>query len=220
METEAKFSREAHRQITSPSPASDPQPVNMWHRLTEVTSQIVFDAEGDRSEEERERYLASQQKSNEVHPRGRSSHSLSAAHLADGRKVLILLGGEDFPRHAFETCLWIWELDKKDATWKQLETSGDAPCARLGHVAAVVGDDLWIFGGRTNEKQDLNDLYSCNLSTGIWKKHQATGDVPKDRSYHSADAAGGHVFVWSGCTTVDGEFTRLNDLHRLDLANL
>eukprot|EP01119_Soliformovum_irregulare_P024160 TRINITY_DN8596_c0_g1_i2.p1 TRINITY_DN8596_c0_g1~~TRINITY_DN8596_c0_g1_i2.p1 ORF type:complete len:355 (-),score=103.10 TRINITY_DN8596_c0_g1_i2:149-1213(-) len=190
-----------------------------WHRLTNVTSQIVFDAEGDKTEEERQTYLDSAQSGDDQQPRGRSSHSISAGRLSNGKEVLVLFGGEDFPRHAFENCLWVWQIGSS-SSWTKMTTTGNAPTPRLGHVAGIVGDTFWIFGGRTNAKEDLNDLYSCNLISGEWKKHDASGDIPKDRSYHAADVAGNHLFVWSGCTTESSEFKRLNDLHRLDFSTL
>jgi len=187
-----------------------------WKKLQAVTSSIEFNKDVD----DREKVISSlgaPENSNE--PRGRSSHSLSAAKLSNGRSVLVLFGGEDLPRHTFENCVWI--MDLTDHKWNRLETTGEIPSSRLGHVAEIIVDNLWIFGGRNNNKEELNDLYSLNLISGIWKKINAGGDLPQGRSYHSSDISGSNLIIFSGCGVQEsGKSCRLNDLFMLDTSSL
>lgn len=55
-------------------------------------------------------------------------------------------------------------------TWSVPQTTGDAPSAREGHSAAVIGTRMYIFGGcgKANDGSDdsyFNDLHY--LETGI-----------------------------------------------------
>ena len=189
-----------------------------WKNLIPTSSSIEFNVDT----EDKELKLESLgNPSTSTVPRGRSSHSLSAAKLSNGKKVLILFGGEDLPRHAFENCVWEFNLSETESKWQRLSTSGEAPSSRLGHVAEIIGDTLWVFGGRNNAKEELNDLYSLNLLSGVWKRCEATGQIPQGRSYHASDVLGNNLIVFSGCGTLDtGKSCRLNDIYQLDTTTL
>ena len=52
-------------------------------------------------------------------------------------------------------------------------TTGDAPSAREGHSAAVIGSRMYIFGGcgkSTDDSDDsyFNDLYYLETSNGLF----------------------------------------------------
>lgn len=63
-------------------------------------------------------------------------------------------------------------------TWTVPQTAGDAPCAREGHSAAVIGTRMYIFGGcgrLTDDSDDsyFNDLYfletsNCSYFLSLW----------------------------------------------------
>lgn len=63
-------------------------------------------------------------------------------------------------------------------TWTVPQTVGDAPCAREGHSAAVIGTRMYIFGGcgkLTHDSDDsyFNDLYfletsNCSYFLSLW----------------------------------------------------
>ena len=68
---------------------------------------------------------------------------------------------------------------------------------------------MFVFGGRNSE--DLNDLYSFDTETQIWKKHSfENGPTPRRR--HSCAFVGRALFVFGG---FDGNF--FDDLYMLNV---
>ena len=65
-------------------------------------------------------------------------------------------------------------------------------------------DDLLIlFGGYycTEDFQfedHFNDLHSLDLSSMIWKKLNASGDIPSPRFGHTATKVGSAIYVFGG----------------------
>jgi len=52
---------------------------------------------------------------------------------------------------------------------------GEAPSPRLGHVAAIAGDKMYIFGGHTvpdsgNNQEISNELFVLDLQSMNWTK--------------------------------------------------
>lgn len=95
----------------------------------------------------------------------------------------------------------LWLHDPELQTWS-LAQSTVAPLARDHHGAARVGDDLFVFGGRSRPTRkraaDLQDVWSYSASTGQWTQHTAAGRWPSRRfmpgvagvdSWHGGDAA-------------------------------
>jgi hypothetical protein len=142
----------------------------------------------------------------------RSSHGLS---LHKGR--LLLVGGEKVARTPIDDGTAIWAKDLSSAfsgdaataaagPWVVLENSNPdvAPAPRVAHAQAVVGDVIYVFGGRqgiTMEEKPLNDLWAFNLETRAWTDLTATmtGAVPETRSFHKMLAIGTKLYVFAGC---------------------
>ena len=80
----------------------------------------------------------------------------------------------------------------------QLDCIGYIPTPREGHSAAVVGDVMYIFGGRTEDGEDLGDLAAFRLSTRRWYTFQNMGPSPSPRSGHSMTAHGKQIVVLAG----------------------
>ncbi|KAG9714784.1 hypothetical protein KCU59_g20146, partial [Aureobasidium melanogenum] len=83
-------------------------------------------------------------------------------------------------------------------SWSQLECIGYIPVAREGHAAALVGDVMYVFGGRTEEGNDLGDLAAFRITTRRWYTFQNMGPSPSPRSGHSMTAFGKHIIVTGG----------------------
>lgn len=94
-----------------------------------------------------------------------------------------------------------------------LVTSGELPRPRSGHSAVLVRDhSIVIFGGWGGGYRRFSDLFELNvgtyiflnlglqcnpfsaealitpflLDTGVWTNHRPTGDLPQERSGHTA----------------------------------
>jgi hypothetical protein len=125
---------------------------------------------------------------------------------------LLLVGGEKVARTPIDDGTTVWAKDLSDgeagsaAPWVALENSNPdiAPAPRVAHAQVVVGDALYLFGGRqgiTMEEKPLNDLWKFNLETNAWTDLTAamTGAVPESRSFHKMLAIGAKLYVFAGC---------------------
>ena len=94
-------------------------------------------------------------------------------------------------------------------------TSGTAPSPRFGHGQCVVGQSLYVFGGRQGTAIDeklLNDMHMLDTVSGVWTEVSTSGDPPCPRSYHSMVAHGQCLYVFGGCP----EQGRRADLYQYD----
>jgi len=141
-------------------------------------------------------------------PIARSSHSSS---FYDGS--LYVYGGEHVARTPIDSTVWIYTQTQN--TWRELGTKGPQPEPRVAHAQAVVGDDLYIMGGRQGVDLgdgDLNDLHKVSLRTGAWTAVAPRGTPPSPRSFHQGCAAGGKLYIFGGCPG----HSRVSDLHVYD----
>ncbi|KAH9487349.1 Protein GLUTELIN PRECURSOR ACCUMULATION 3 [Psilocybe cubensis] len=58
-----------------------------------------------------------------------------------------------------------WSFNLQTRKWTELNCLGLIPSAREGHAAAIVGDIVYIFGGRDTNGKDLSDMAAFKLST-------------------------------------------------------
>ena len=80
----------------------------------------------------------------------------------------------------------------------QLDCIGYIPQPREGHSAALVNDVMYIFGGRTQEGNDLGDLAAFRITSRRWYTFQNMGPAPSPRSGHSMTAYGKLIVVLAG----------------------
>jgi len=95
------------------------------------------------------------------------------------------------------------------------------PCERVGHSAVMKndpenGDCMYIFGGKDEENNKLNDTWKFNFTTLQWTFIECF-DEPLARSGHSASIfRDNFMIIYGGIYEVTKE---LNDMHVFDLAN-
>jgi len=99
---------------------------------------------------------------------------------------------------------------------------GTPPASRTNHAAAVVGKNMYIWGGNnksdTGKYQVLNDLSVLNTITMTWTTPKTTGDIPCARSGHTLTAVGKKLYLYGGgvWNATDGWVHKYNDVHILD----
>ncbi|KAK1065674.1 Negative regulator of mitotic exit [Friedmanniomyces endolithicus] len=92
----------------------------------------------------------------------------------------------------------VWSYSFHTNSWTQLDCIGYIPSPREGHAAALVGDVMYIFGGRTEEGNDLGDLAAFRITSRRWYTFQNMGPSPSPRSGHSMTTVGKSIVVLAG----------------------
>ncbi|KAF3912713.1 hypothetical protein ABW21_db0207834 [Orbilia brochopaga] len=92
----------------------------------------------------------------------------------------------------------VWAYDPRTNSWSQLDCIGYIPSPREGHSAALVGDTMYVFGGRSNDGTDLGDLAAFRIPSRRWYTFQNMGPSPSPRSGHSMTTFGTRIFVKGG----------------------
>lgn len=79
--------------------------------------------------------------------------------------------------------------------------TGKEPRALVGATTTILGDKLYVFGGRVLSRrhpQLTSDLYELDLVRRHWKKLETSGDVPPPRYFHSMCALGDTKLICYG----------------------
>jgi Galactose oxidase, central domain len=115
----------------------------------------------------------------------------------------------------------VWSYDPRLNLWVQLDCIGYIPAAREGHAAALVGDVMYIFGGRTEEGADLGDLAAFRISSRRWYTFQNMGPAPSPRSGHTMTACQQQIIVLGGePSTPPRDPSELNLVYVLDTSKI
>ena len=70
-------------------------------------------------------------------------------------------GGTDGQYHYNDT----WRFDTSTATWTEMSCIGYIPVPREGHASTLVDDVVYVFGGRSVDGKDLEDLAAFKISS-------------------------------------------------------
>lgn len=79
--------------------------------------------------------------------------------------------------------------------------TGKEPRALVGATTTILGDKLYVFGGRVLSRrhpQLTSDLYELDLVRRHWTKLEASGDIPPPRYFHSMCALGDTKLICYG----------------------
>ena len=107
--------------------------------------------------------------------------------------------------------------------------SSACPSSRFGHVAAVINDEMLLWGGAA-VRESTGAHYFCslefiecfNLLTSQWSRRRATSTSPSDLPHPCLDARIGvvqnrDIYQFGGSySSPHGRYVFLNDVHKLD----
>ena len=121
---------------------------------------------------------------------------------------MIIFGGFQQGNRTNQTSVYNFTTN----TWENVEIppGQPAPCARSGHSASVYNGNMYVFGGKDDSSEKLNDLWVYNIAEKKWVEVEPEGEIPFERSGHSSDVYGDYLCVFGGIWDVTKE---LNDLH-------
>ncbi|KAJ5703449.1 hypothetical protein N7493_011838 [Penicillium malachiteum] len=127
-------------------------------------------------------------------PEGRIPPARTNHTIVTQNECLYLFGGTNGVKWFND----VWTYDPNAATWTEIDCVGFIPTPREGHASALVGDVMYVFGGRTDEGVDLGDLSAFRISSRRWYSFQNMGPAPSPRSGHSMTAFGKQIIVMAG----------------------
>lgn len=94
-----------------------------------------------------------------------------------------------------------------DLTTYSRDATGDVPKPTIGSSTTVIGNKLWLFGGKSNgpRKNYTNDLYVFDFHTSVWEKINPVSPeqlTPAPRYFHSADHWKGNLVIFGGIASI------------------
>ncbi|KAJ6255183.1 kelch repeat domain [Anaeramoeba flamelloides] len=123
-------------------------------------------------------------------PCARFGHSMS---IIDD--IIYLFGGTNGKMRFDDLHLYLIS----DNVWKNNpETYGDPPTKRSGHSASVIENQIWIFGGRSEKGNFLNDLYCFDTDTYTWYNIEMDGLRPRPRAWHTGNFIDDQLIIFGG----------------------
>ncbi|KAL6990779.1 nicotinamide N-methyltransferase [Sarracenia purpurea var. burkii] len=122
-------------------------------------------------------------------------HSACTLGEMNHEKVLIFGGFGGMGRHARRNDSLL--LDPLCGKLETISFQG-APSPRLGHTSSMVGDHMFIIGGRADPVNILNDIWVLNTAESEWKLLECTGTVFPSRHRHAAAVIDSKIYVFGG----------------------
>ncbi|XP_066567722.1 uncharacterized protein LOC136755167 [Amia ocellicauda] len=105
-------------------------------------------------------------------------------------------------------------------TWTPVKASGALPAARFNHALAVISEQLYVFGGCSEEGGYYSDVHVLNTETLAWQRLELKGDSPSGgarqtfTAHHDKD-----IYLFGGTSTrKHGISTSTNEIHKLSIA--
>lgn len=125
-------------------------------------------------------------------------------------------GGTDGQYHYNDT----WCFNTTTSTWSELSCIGYIPVPREGHAATLVDDVVYVFGGRSVDGKDLEDLAAFKISNQRWYMFTNMGPAPSGRSGHAMATWQNKVFVLGGESYMANKPEWPNMIHMLDTGKI
>ena len=101
----------------------------------------------------------------------------------------------------------IMQYSFKNNTWELVEAVGQMPQARAGHSAVIYSDAMYVFGGKDEDNEKLNDLWCFNFETKRWSLQNTNMEETAiaSRSGHSASVFNDYMIIFAGIHEVTKE---------------
>ncbi|KAK9133426.1 hypothetical protein Scep_012954 [Stephania cephalantha] len=127
-------------------------------------------------------------------------HSVSILDDKHHSKALIFGGFGGFGRHARRNYTML--LDTQSGLLEAANFKS-CPSPRMGHTSSVVGDLVFVIGGRGDPLKILNDVWMLDVDENEWRLLECAGSVFPPRHRHAAAVAGGSkIFIFGGLNNV------------------
>ncbi len=149
-------------------------------------------------------------------PPSRSFHS-----AANVNGKMYVSGGKDAAGNPLGD---IWVYDPTGNSWTRQSPTGTPPGPRTGHQVVAIGNELYLFGGKTNYTGTLASPYvwTYHPSMDSWEKKTPASPSPPRHSFSAANVDG-RLVVWGGYPPIDNKMysydPTTNEWSQVTLAN-
>jgi N-acetylneuraminic acid mutarotase len=121
---------------------------------------------------------------------------------------MYVLGGvekdEELVEHTMNSVL---KFDSRTQTWSEV---APMPAEHDNAGACVLGSNIYIIGGRNDDKEVTSTTYRFSTETNEWVTLAA---MPEAKSHHSVTVLDGLIYVLGG---VDSDNNYVSSVHRFD----
>ncbi|XP_039140160.1 tRNA wybutosine-synthesizing protein 2/3/4 isoform X2 [Dioscorea cayenensis subsp. rotundata] len=111
------------------------------------------------------------------------------------KQIFIFGGFGGLGRHARRN--YSLMLDPKSGTLKEINTV-DSPSPRMGHTSSLIGDQIFVIGGRDGPTQIFDEVWVLNNVESRWNLLKCNGSMFHPRHRHAAAAVGSNIYVFGG----------------------
>ncbi|KAK1304759.1 tRNA wybutosine-synthesizing protein 2/3/4 [Acorus calamus] len=118
-----------------------------------------------------------------------------SACITHHKQILVFGGFGGLGRHARRSDTLM--IDPKSGVVNLIDIEGP-PSPRLGHTSSVVGEQVYVIGGRGDPKQIFNDVWVLNTAENKWKLIECSGQVFHPRHRHATAVVGSKIYVFGG----------------------
>ena len=116
---------------------------------------------------------------------------------ADGK--VICFGGHFFAGDdKFEYLDETWILDIEKLAWHKVTCSGHLPSPRYGHCAHIVGNRMFVFGGKGANGAMYRDVLFLDMVEWVWTPVSPVSIGPSPRFFHASELVGRKIVVHGG----------------------
>ncbi|KAL4201425.1 hypothetical protein AMTRI_Chr02g258630 [Amborella trichopoda] len=122
-------------------------------------------------------------------------HSACVLDTTKFKQILVFGGFGGLGRHARQN--ESFTLDPKVGLLKKINVSGP-PSPRIGHTLSVVGNHVFIIGGRGDPIQILDDVWVLHVDENRWEQLACSGSEFHARHRHAAAVVGSKIYVFGG----------------------
>ncbi|CAN6457580.1 unnamed protein product [Victoria cruziana] len=125
----------------------------------------------------------------------RWGHSASLLNDSDSQKILVFGGFGGIGRHSRQNDSLL--LDPTTGMLKLLHAVGP-PSPRIGHTSSVIGNRMFVIGGRGDPAQIFSDVWVLHTGENRWELLSCTGSVFGPRHRHVAAVVDSKIYVHGG----------------------
>ncbi|GFP91985.1 tRNA wybutosine-synthesizing protein 2/3/4, partial [Phtheirospermum japonicum] len=111
------------------------------------------------------------------------------------KKIIAFGGFGGIGRHARRNDVLI--LDTENGIMDIIATA-EAPSPRLGHTSSLIGDFLYVIGGRADPMNILNEVWVFDVTKKEWKLLECSGSLFTPRHRHTSVVVGSQIYVFGG----------------------